>query len=94
VPSLTFVTSPGGRRTVEVERGVTVLEAARRAGLPVASSCRGVGVCDACRVRVIAGDEGLGPRTPAEEKRQLGPDERMACQAVVDGPATLTASYW
>jgi ferredoxin len=49
-------------------------------------------------VRVIAGEENLSPPTTIELRvamqRKLGPDERLACQAVVNGPCEITTSYW
>jgi len=91
MPIVTF--APAGR-SVEVAPGGTILAAARRAGLPLASSCRGVGVCDACRVRVLSGGGHLSPPTEAERGVALAQDERLACQACVEGPATVGTSYW
>jgi 2Fe-2S ferredoxin len=81
-----------------VQEGTNLLRAALDAGMPLASSCDGTGVCRACRVRVVAGDENLSPRSSAEllagEEGALEPNERYACQAWVLGPVTITTSYW
>ena len=36
--------------TLEVEKGATILEAARKAGLVIESPCNGAGVCGKCRL--------------------------------------------
>jgi ferredoxin len=89
---------PGDVRTVEVPRGIKLLEAVRRAGLPLARGCRGAGLCGRCGLRVLAGGEALPPPGPAEERakaRNLVPsDLRLACQLELRGPLEVTASYW
>jgi 2Fe-2S ferredoxin len=91
VPLVTFV--PSGR-AASVESGATVLSAARLAGLPLASSCRGVGICDACKVRVVAGADALSAADERERGTTLESDERLACQARVAGAVTVTTTYW
>ncbi len=74
---------------VWVDAGTTVLDAALRAGVPIAAPCGGRGVCGACGVRVLDGalaepdrEERIGlSRAPAEI--------RLACRARIEGPVTL-----
>jgi len=73
-----------GDRTLGLERGASVLDALRGAGIPHASVCGGRGRCSTCRVRVGAGAEHLAAPSVAE-KRVLGrigapPNVRLACQ--------------
>ncbi|RJR46403.1 MAG: DUF4445 domain-containing protein [Desulfobacteraceae bacterium] len=42
-------------KTVEVEAGTTLMEAAAKAGVQLSNSCGGKGVCGKCRVRVLNG---------------------------------------
>ncbi len=77
------ITYPSGR-VVEVEPGVSVLEASRMAGIPHASVCGGRGRCSTCRIRVEGGATNL-PTPSADESRVLlrvgaAPDVRLACQ--------------
>ena len=76
----------------------TLLDLARRAGAPLGNSCGGVGICARCRVRVIAGAENLSPPTTIELRfgtaRGFTSDERMACQAIVQGDCDVTTTYW
>ena len=77
------VTYPGDRR-VKVQRGTTVLEASRIAGIPHASVCGGRGRCSTCRVRVWRGLEALpapGEQEGAVLARIGAPaNMRLACQ--------------
>jgi ferredoxin len=91
VPVVTLLARDGAR---SVESGGTILEAARSGGLPLASSCGGLGLCDACRVCVVTGGENLDAKTLREDARALAADERLACQTRAHGPVTVTTTYW
>ncbi|WP_291856018.1 adenylate/guanylate cyclase domain-containing protein [Bradyrhizobium sp.] len=77
--------SYGNGRTVRVPRGLTVLEASLRNGVPHASVCGGRARCSTCRIRVI-GDSGELPEPSQREAFVLGragtpdPSIRLACQ--------------
>lgn len=68
------------------------------AGVPVASSCRGDGVCAKCRIRIVEGARNLGPEGDVEkflrEKFQIPKNERVSCQTLVNGDITVDTSYW
>ncbi len=87
-----------GRRWVAVAEGETLLDAALRSDVPLASSCGGVAACSACVVRVLRGAAHLSPRTAAERRlaaaERFAPDERAACQVRVRGDAVVTTAYW
>jgi adenylate cyclase len=74
---------PDGR-AVRIPKGLSVLDASRRAGFPHASVCGGRARCSTCRVRVLLGSESLAPPSPAEARvlTPLGADRavRLACQ--------------
>lgn len=76
----------------------TLLDVARRAAAPLGNSCGGVGICARCKVRVLSGPGNLSPPTSVELRfgtaRGFAPDERMACQAVVQGNCEVTTTYW
>ena len=81
---------PEGRKA-EVEKGASLLEAARGAGVVLDSDCGGMGSCGKCRV--IA-HEGLTPPTSMELKqidsRDIAQGVRLACQAQITGPVRVT----
>ena len=69
------------------------------AGLPVASSCRGDGVCAKCRLHVFSIEADATSPIEALEKRLLAKtkaevDERLACQTKVLGLIEVDADYW
>jgi Ferredoxin len=84
--------------SAEARPDETVLDAARRADAPLGNSCGSVGVCARCRVRVLAGAENLSELTTIEKRvasqRGFANDERLACQAVVNGDVEVTTGYW
>ena len=83
---------------LRIEPGENLFHAVRRHGRPLASSCDGDGVCDKCRVVVLAGMEHLSNPSAIEQafrhERPFGELERMACQARVYGDITITTGYW
>jgi ferredoxin len=92
VPAVTYL--PAGT-TASGERGESVFEIGRRAGVAISTACVGKASCGLCRVKVIAGEEHLSPFNGAE-KKHLGNvyfinKLRLACQArlVGDGPVTV-----
>jgi len=85
-------------KSADAKANETLLDAARRANVPLGNSCGGIGICARCRVRIVEGAENLGAPTSVEERvskqRGLSADERLACQAVVLGDCAVTTTYW
>jgi len=85
-------------RAAEAKENESILDVARRAGVPLGNSCGGVGVCSRCKVTMVAGSENVSPATSIEMRfaaaRGFASDERMACQAVVLGDCEVTTTYW
>jgi len=85
-------------KSADAKANETLLDAARRANVPLGNSCGGIGICARCRVRVVEGAENLSAPTSVEERvskqRDLAADERLACQAVVLGDCAVTTTYW
>jgi ferredoxin len=83
---------------VDVLDGATLLRAVVRGRLPLGRSCRGSGICAACRVRIVDGAAHLLPMDAVESalaaREPLASDERYACRARLSGPVALTTSYW
>ena len=88
---------PSGR-AVRVVAGTSLLEAARRAGLPLASACRGDGLCGRCGVRVLAGASALAeerePESRAKRRNRVPAEQRLACRVAVSSDLEVTAGYW
>jgi ferredoxin len=91
-------TGPTWVRHVRVPAGTTLLAAVAQAGLPIARACGGSGLCGRCGVRVLAGGASLAPESPeearAKARNRVPSEERLACRCRVEGPLSLSASYW
>jgi len=97
--SFTVEFEPIGRR-IDVDSGSTLLSAAQEAGVQIHSLCGGVGSCDSCLIRLVAGE--LSPLTLEEQdvlREDTAAGYRLACQANVLGdvkidipPESLTTS--
>jgi uncharacterized 2Fe-2S/4Fe-4S cluster protein (DUF4445 family) len=74
---------PIGRR-IHIEKGRTLLDAARLAGVELVSICGGVGICEGCRIRLVEGK--LSSPTSAEREMlseaEIADGYRLACQAI------------
>ena len=72
------------RAAVEAHEGETVLEAAKRSHIAIRADCGGVGICGKCRV--------VADRMESDilTNRQIKESYRLACQAEIRGPVTIT----
>lgn len=77
---ITFL--PSGRRA-RVKKGETILQAAKRTGVPIESACSGTRCCGLCRVHVLPekpskrwDDEPLVAPSDRRERSALSPEER------------------
>jgi 2Fe-2S ferredoxin len=80
---------------VDVPLGESILEAARRLGVPEASRCGGVCACSTCHVYVESGLELISPPNDAEldlltlSARERRDNSRLGCQARIIGEGEL-----
>jgi ferredoxin len=85
-------------RSVRVSPGTSLLEAARRAQLPIASACGADGVCARCGLLILAGEASLPQETERERaiksQNRIDPKLRLACRVAVVSELTATAPYW
>jgi ferredoxin len=93
VPKLSFL--PSGRR-ISVRKGARLVDAIRRAGLPVARACGEELVCAKCGVRVLSGQITRESAREREVKRRnrIPPGLRLACAIRVHEDLVVTADYW
>ncbi len=86
------------RKSIEIASGKTLYEAAREAGLPVASSCDAEFTCGKCNMEILEGAENVSPQDEAERhllQRQGRPvTDRVSCRTKVFGDCKVTTSYW
>ena len=85
-------------RKIPLESGETLMANLLGAGVPVASSCGGEGICGKCKVTIISGQDNLSAVNEVElllrEKNQLKGNERISCQVWVKGNCEIDTSYW
>lgn len=84
---INFVDSSGETRTVDVEDGATVMEAAIRNAIPgIEAECGGACACATCHVYIDeAWQEKVGGPSPMEEDMldfgyDVRPNSRLSCQ--------------
>lgn len=74
------------------------MKALLEAGVPVASSCAGDGICGKCKILVHSPNGDLSSPNEVElilrKKLQIKSDERFACQVLVNGDVEVRTSYW
>ena len=70
--------------TIDCAAGESVLEAARRAHLPIAHACGGKAKCSTCRIWILEGVEACPAKETLERELTarlgLSDDIRLACQ--------------
>lgn len=82
-------------KSIEVDTGISILEAAKKVGIMLESLCGGKGTCGKCRVIVEAGAENLNMTTREElnlvkngkfSQELLDKGYRLACMTKVEKP--------
>ena len=89
--TITYVLKDGTRRAVAVPYGYSVMEGARRHGIPgIEGDCGGACACATCHVYL---EEGWAERLPLTDELEAGmldyafdvqPTSRLSCQIKVD----------
>lgn len=95
MPIVTFLPS---QITIEVEKGTLLFDAAKMAGLPVASSCGADNICGKCNMQVVKGVANLSIQNRIESdilrRDKNSPTDRISCMTRVLGDCSVTTSYW
>jgi 2Fe-2S ferredoxin len=95
MPRIQFVKN---KAPIDIPEGIVLMEALLAHGVPVASSCKGDGICGKCRMRIVVGAEHLSTKSSAEasvlEKNLAGDHERLSCQIQVFQDLTVDTGYW
>lgn len=83
---------------IEIQLKENLMFELLRAGLPVASSCKGDGVCGKCKVTILKGHENILPESELETflkiQNNLKENERISCQIKVIGNIEIDTPYW
>ncbi len=89
---------PSGRTIRLTQEGMTLLEATREAGLPIASACGENGACARCGLEIVEGAASLPGESDRERRikhrNRIDPDLRLACRIRPRTDLTVRAHYW
>lgn len=85
-----FIAADGARTTAQAEPGISLLEVAQAAGLPLEGTCEGQMACSTCHVIVTA--DWFARLTPASEDEEdmldlaagVARTSRLSCQIVIE----------
>ncbi len=81
---------------IEVPGGTLLIEAIRRAGLPIASPCGDELICAKCGVRIVSGQ--VTREAPIERetkaRNRVPAEQRLACAVRVHSDLIVAADYW
>jgi 2Fe-2S ferredoxin len=92
------ITLMKSKKVVQVPEGSNLMSSLLDAGVPVASSCGGDGVCAKCHLKILEGKEHLSKETQEEQElkeiNDISKGERISCQTSVLGDVTVDAPYW
>ena len=86
-------------RALEIEAAdMTLLEATRAVGLPIASACGENGACARCGLEIVEGAETLEPESEREARikarNRVDATLRLACRVRPASDLTVRAAYW
>lgn len=86
-------------RSIEIDPDeMTLLEATRAVGLPIASACGENGACARCGLLILEGGENLEIETERETRiklrNRIDPKQRLACRVRPQGSLSVRATYW
>lgn len=95
MPTITLSKS---KKKLKVDHGANLMDTLIANNIPIASSCRGSGVCAKCKIIVINHPESLSAEDYIEtflrEKNSIPTNERVSCQCLVLGDVEIDATYW
>jgi adenylate cyclase len=93
MPEIQF--RPDGAR-IEVEPGTRLIDAIRRARLPIASPCGDDLICGKCGVRIVSGEVSREAEVErdAKARNRVPAALRLACAIRVRGDLVVSADYW
>ena len=89
------ISIPQRQMTIDVESGVSLMNALLEAGFPVASSCHGDGICSMCRVKIEGETNPPADYEKASlQRNKCEPNERLSCQINVNSDLIVKTKYW
>jgi ferredoxin, 2Fe-2S len=85
---------PQKNLNIPVENGKNLMDALLEAGLPVASSCHGEGICSKCAVLMTPQGTPAPLEIQTATRNKVPESMRLCCQVFVDQDLTVATTYW
>lgn len=86
------------KKTLSISADESLMEVLLLAGIPVASSCHGEGICGKCKIAITKGNDHILPESELEInlkiKNNLKENERFACLIKITDDVEIDTSYW
>ena len=90
------------RPDLQIAQGEILMKGLLAQQIPVASSCKGDGICGKCRMMISSGTEFVSPISELEknliQKNKFSPGTRISCQVKILGIDTdeieIDTGYW
>ncbi len=81
--------------TLDVKENSNLMNELLLAGIPVASSCEGDGICSMCRVLIDGNvSEITLLETQTLQRNKCDPSFRLSCQVHIKGDIQVRTKYW
>lgn len=89
------VSVPQKKLVLDCQSGENLMDVLIAAGLPVASSCLGEGICSKCTINMnpVGHPSELEIKTMTRNKVDVT-THRLSCQLFVDGDISVETTYW
>jgi 2Fe-2S ferredoxin len=86
------INCPQLNKTIEHNGNKRIFDILLDNNVPIASSCRGNGICHWCKIEIISGSEFLNKKSKYE--MNLKENVRLCCQIKSKGDITIKSTYW
>ena len=88
------VSIPQKNLVIDAPVGINLMTLLLQNGLPVASSCKGEGVCSKCFLKISPKSEPTEFEQQNLLRNNVPPNCRLSCQVTVLNDLVVEASYW
>jgi len=85
---------PQKNLVINAPKGVNLMNLLLQNGLPVASSCKGEGICSKCFLKISPHSEPNEFEQKTMLRNNVPTDCRLSCQITVLSDLVVEASYW
>jgi len=88
------ITIPQKNLCLEASEGINLMEFLLASGLPVASSCKGDGICSKCFIKVTPRSDPSDLEKNTMARNKIPDQYRLSCQIWVTTDLVVETTYW